>query len=111
MTPKNLRKAALEKKLRAANRWYLGQRLLDLLFALAITGCVLVGYYRHIFLAITLLVIVMAFAWLRWRHWDTKDSGGGVADVWDIDDSTTDHWNNDPSDSSDSSSHDSASDF
>ena len=102
------KRAAMDKKVRAANRWYVGQRLLDLLFALLITGCVLVGYYRHVFLAVVLLAIVLTFGWRRWQHWKSGPINGH-SDVWEVEDSATEHWDDsarsgsdDSSDSSDS---------
>jgi hypothetical protein len=85
-------KAALEKKLRAANRWYLWQRCIDLAFALMITGCVLVGCYHYVFTAILLLFIVLCLAQWHYRFFSNKPITGHT-DVWEIDDpSPAEHW-------------------
>jgi hypothetical protein len=99
-----LKKAALNKKVRAANRSYLGERLLDVIIALGITGCVLVGYYRHVWLAVLLLICVLTFARWRWRHW-SDEWIDAESDVWNDDSSAdaTDNGRFDSVDSSDSS--------
>jgi hypothetical protein len=100
-------KAALEKKLKAANRWYLWQRAIDLAFALMITGCVLVGYYHHVFIAILLLLVVLCLAQWRYRFFSNQPITGH-SDVWEIDDpSPTEHWH-DSTDSHDAGGSDSA---
>jgi hypothetical protein len=99
------KKAALDKKVRAANRWYLGQRLLDVLMALLVAACVLIRYFGYFYLAVGLLCMVLLYAWLRWRHWNDQKISSGEVGVLDVDDtSPTEHW----SDATNAESHDSS---
>ena len=97
-TDTDLKRAALHKKVRAANRWYFAQRLLDLSFALLFAGCVLIAYYGHRVIAVGLLLVTLLLAWFRWRHWDDRKLASGEADIAEGQEST--EWNDTPDSSS-----------